>query len=157
MAVGRGVEAVQIVGLKELQRDLRTVDAKAPSELRKINLEAAQLVTTRAKAAATAQGGLAAKSAGALRAAAEQRGAAVRLIATPAIPFALGAEFGAVHNRIRHRRTGTYKGYNQFKAWRGNGSAAGYFLYPTIRASDQAIVDIYVKRLGELLATAFPN
>lgn len=152
-----GVQPLKIVGLRELQRDLRAADAALPRELRKINLEAAQLVTTKAKGAASALGGLAAKSAGAIKAQADQRGAAVRLTATAAIPFVLGAEFGAEHNVPRHRTTGTYKGYNQFKEWRGNGSDAGYFLYPTIRASDEEIVDIYTKRLGELLATAFPN
>jgi hypothetical protein len=46
---------------------------------------------------------------------------------------ALGTEFGAQQNMRRHRRSGSYLGYNQFRPWSGNGMTAGYFMYPGVR------------------------
>ena len=44
-----------------------------------------------------------------------------------------GAEFGG------KRRTTT----QQFPSWRGSGSGAGYFLYPTARASGKRYYDMW--------------
>lgn len=156
-AAAGGVRVVQVEGLKALQSDLKQLDAKLPAELRKVNLSVAQMVAAKAQARATGLGGVAAKSASAIKAAAQQRSATVTLAATAAKPFVMGAEFGAGRNSPRHRKTGSYVGYNQFKPWLGNGPGAGYFLYPTIRGENQHIVDAYVKRIDELLTQVFPN
>ena len=152
-----GVRAVQIDGLVQLQRDLRQLDAALPKELRKVNLDVAKLVAQRAQARARGLGGVNAAAAGSIKALAQQRNAAVQIRATAAIPFALGAEFGAGHDSRRHRKTGMYRGYNQFPIWRGNGADAGYAVYPTIRDSNSAIVEAYQQRLTELLTEVFPN
>lgn len=60
---------------------------------------------------------------------------------------AFGAEFGADRNQTRqgrpHGTPGRVRGWNQFKAWRGSGTGAGYFLYPSIRENDEEIVNQY--------------
>jgi hypothetical protein len=155
-----GVEVVRIEGLKALQKDLRDLDQKLPRELRKVNLSVAQMVAEHARGAASSQGGIAAAAAGRLKARAEQRSAAVVLTAGApgtAAGGALGAEFGAGHDSNRSRRSGQYKGYNQFKMWRGNGPDAGYFMYPTVRADNDQIVDAYLQRVTELLNQVFPD
>jgi hypothetical protein len=151
------VRAVQIEGLIALQKDLRTLDKKLPAELRKVNLAVAQMVVTKAQATAASLGGVAAKAAPAIKAAAEQRGASVTLKASKSIPFAMGAEFGAGRGIRRDRKTGTYLGFNQFQPWKGNSTDAGYFMYPTIRGENNHIVEAYEKRLTELLAQVFPD
>lgn len=152
-----GVEAVQIVGLKQFQADLRQLDKSLPAELRKLNLAVAQMVVEHAQARAASLGAMQAKAATVLKAQAQQRNAAVSLTPTSSVPFALGAEFGAGRDSPRQRSSGTYVGYRQFEHWGGNGGDAGYFMYPTIRADDEHIVDAYVQRLNVLLAKAFPN
>lgn len=52
-----------------------------------------------------------------------------------------GAEFGG------GRRTTTH----QFRPWRGSGTGAGYFLWPTIRAMDDKIHDQYSEALDNAL------
>lgn len=150
-----GVRTVQIVGLKQLQRDLRALDKTLPRELRKVNLSVAQMVVAKAQQRAAGLGAMTAKAATALKATAEQQSAAVRL--TSSVKWAFGAEFGAGHNSPRQRRSGSYAGYNQFRSWLGNGADAGYFMYPTIRAEDDDIVNAYAKRLTELLNQVFPD
>jgi hypothetical protein len=150
-----GVQAVRIVGLRELQRDLRAIETRLPAELRKVNLAVAEMVVEKAQTKAAGEGRMAAKAATVLKARAQQRSASVTLRATAAVPFALGAEFGAGHNSPRHRSSGTYKGYNQFQPWLGSGADAGYFLYPTIRESSEAIAAAYETRLAELLTQVF--
>lgn len=39
--------------------------------------------------------------------------------------------------------TGTILGWNQFKPWRGSGSNAGYFLWPSIRENADGIRELY--------------
>lgn len=137
------VEPVQVIGLKQLQRDLRDLDAKLPRELRKVNLSVAQMVVEKAQSAA---GGVSrqasAAAASGLKAAAEQRSAAVILRVVRG--FELGAEFGALQ-------------WHQFMPWKGNSGDAGYFMYPTIRAENEHIVEAYVQRLTELLNKVYPD
>jgi len=51
----------------------------------------------------------------------------------------------------------TVKGWNQFRPWRGKGSGAGYFLYPTIRRLQPQIAETYAEDLRRLYAAAFPE
>jgi hypothetical protein len=148
-------QAIQIDGLKQLQADLRALDAKLPRELRKVNLSVAQLVADKARGRAAGLGPQSAKAASAIKAAAEQRGASVKMTATSAVPWAMGAEFGAGHDVERKRKSGTYKGYNALPEWRGAGPGSGYIVFPTVRASGDDIVNAYDVKITELLNQVF--
>ena len=67
---------------------------------------------------------------------------------------ALGAEFGADKNQRRqgrpHGKSVQVQGWNQFEAWRGSDTGAGYFLWPAIREQTDEIVNRYSKLFDEL-------
>lgn len=134
---------IDVAGLSELRAALRKADAELASEVKDANVEAADLVVTRARAKAASLGGVAAKSAPSLRSARTAASAKVRLGSASA-PYALGAEFGG----------GRSKKTRQFKPWRGSGGGAGYFLYPTIRGSRADIVELYAKALDRITRAA---
>lgn len=141
-------ESLRIVGLAEFQRELKHVSKELGGDLRKANLAAAEVVASSARSRATSQGGVAAKSAPSVKAAAEQRRAKVA-IGGAKYPFALGAEFGA-------------KRYPQFKPWRGNQwqpdvAGVGYFLHPAIRETRDAFMDAYERAIDQLMRRAFPD
>lgn len=129
-------DSVRIDGLIELQRSLREIDKTLPRELRKINLEAAKKVQTTAEGTARSLGGVQAKAADSIRAMAEQRGAMIRIDANK-YPYAFGAEFGSIR-------------FKQFPAFKGSGADAGYFVWPSIRAERDEIVQMYDEKLTEL-------
>lgn len=150
-AIRSDAAVVGIEGLADLQRELRKVSEDAPKELRKTHVDAAQLVVDRAQRKARSVGRMQAKAATTLKAAAEQRYAKVRLgRAGVAWGFTLGAEYGS-------------KAYPQFPPWRGNqwtdegGVGVGYFLHPSIRESDRALLDLYDRELARLTRRAFPD
>jgi hypothetical protein len=123
--------------LTELNRALRAMGPEFQKELKATNLDVAQMVATDAKSEAYSLGGVAAKVAPSIRASARNVAAGVSFGGT-AYPFAAGAEFGS------------YK-YAQFKPWRGNGSDAGYFVYPAIRQDADKIEAQYTDALDDLL------
>lgn len=141
-------DAVRVIGLAEFIRDIRALSGDL-SDLRRVHLDAAQLVANDAERRARALGGVAAKTAPTIRAAAEQRHAKVALGGARA-PFGLGAEFGA-------------KRFAQFKDWRGNqwqpdvNNGVGYFLHPAVRATRERFVEIYADALHQLSRRAFPD
>ena len=143
--------AIQVLGLRDFQRELRAVDTKLPRTLAVANKTAAEYVAERARRRAHSPGGVAAKSAPSIRAAGEQRRSKI-LIGGKTWPYALGAEFGA-------------KVYPQFKPWRGNqhdpgmepGSGVGYFLYPTIRETRDEYLEIYARAIDQVMRDAFPG
>lgn len=160
-------DAVHVQGLAELQRELRALDQALPRELRQLNKAAAEVVAADARARARALGGIAAKAAPSVKAAAEQRRAKVT-IGDARHPFALGAEFGAKHDLPRRittkdGRSWVQRGWNQFRPWRGNqhvdvGTAGpGYFLYPAIRGTTDETLDLYERGLDALMRRAFPD
>jgi hypothetical protein len=53
--------------------------------------------------------------------------------------------------------TGVVIGWNQFNEWRGNKQNAGYFLYPTLRASTDDIVVKYASEMEKQLKPVFPD
>ena len=138
-----------------LQRALRALPKEVQTELKAAAERIAQKVATDAGARARGQGGLSALVAGSLRASkgrtpAIRMGGATRLPASGAgwqrsrrgpgqgVGDAMwGAEFGG------GRRSTT----KQFLPWRGSGSSAGYFLYPTVRADSDFIADEYSEAL----------
>lgn len=128
---------VRVDGLRELNQHLKALDKDLPKELRKVNKTVAELVRADAKAAAYSLGGVAAHVAPSIKPAAGKDWAGVA-IGGPSYPMAGGAEFGSV----RHK---------QFNPWRGNGSDAGYFLYPTIRHDADRILTEYTHALDDFL------
>lgn len=136
-------QAVRVEGLAAFQKALKALDENLPRELTKANKEAAEFVADRARTRAQALGGVAAKSAPSLKAAAEQRRSKINL-GGARYPFALGAEFGG------QRRPTT----QQFPPWTGK---TGRFLYPTIRDTEQEFMDVYERAIDQLMHAAFPQ
>ncbi len=153
MPAGAGIE---IRGLVDFQRALRELNSKLPRELGTINKQVADFVVERAKGRASSLGPLWSRAARSLSSARKQRVALVRLGGSR-YPEALGAEFGAIRNIPRLTARGEVRGWNQFREWRGNGSDAGYFLYPTIRQDTPEIIEMYGDLLERLAREAFPS
>jgi hypothetical protein len=135
--------AVEVRGLKELQRELKAAGAQLPRELGRANKEAADIVASAGRARAQSEGGVAAKAAPGIVASGAQ-GAAKVAIGGSRYPFGIGAETGA-------------KRYPQFQAYVGlDTEGAGYALGPAIVEQEERFIDIYGDVLERLLARAFP-
>jgi hypothetical protein len=146
---------VQVEGLAELSRVLKSMDSDLARELRLANKSAAGIAADAAQSRALSIGGIAAKTAPTIRASAGVKSASVGFGGASA-PWGAGAEFGAARDRQRQRSSGTYVGYAQFQPWRGSGRSAGYFVYPSIRANEDRIVEQYEDALGDLIRKSFP-
>jgi hypothetical protein len=132
---------IQVEGLAELSRALRKLEgAEWSKELRDANKSVADLVAKDARAAAYSLGGVAAHVAPSIGARASQQSAGVAF-GGARYPMAGGAEFGS--NRFK-----------QFKPWRGNGSDAGYFVYPAIRQDLDRIETEYTRAIDALAKRA---
>lgn len=140
MATDRS-ESVTIQGLKEFLAALKAVDLN--KDLAQANKKAAEMVAAKARGKAESLGSVLAKAAPSIKAAAQQRQAAINLGGSQ-YPFALGAEFGG------GRRPTT----RQFKPWLGH---TGYALYPTIRETREQFIDVYADAIDELMRRAFPD
>lgn len=130
-------QGVNVRGLAELNRALKELGPEVRNELKAANVEVGEMVATDAKGIAQGLGGVAAKVAPSIRATKTQNGAGVAF-GGAAYPFVGGAEFGSYR-------------YKQFKPWRGNGSDAGYFVYPAIRQDSDEIAETYMERLDDLM------
>lgn len=149
--------AVEVEGLKPFVKELKALgDADLSAEFKDANVAVADLIVERARARAAGEGRQAKAAAKTLRAVKSKVRAEVVMGGTKA-PWVYGAEFGSYQDKPRRRTTGTYRGFKQFKPWRGSGENAGWFLYPAIRASTDDVVDLYGDRLDELVAKAFPD
>lgn len=146
---------IQVEGLKELSRVLKSMDNDLAKELRGANKDAAQIAATASKQRALSIGGSAAKGATSIRASAAVKSASVGFGGSSA-PWEVGAEFGANRDAQRSRSTGSYVGYRQFQPWRGSGGNAGYFVFPSIRDNEGRIVEQYTEALDELIRRTFP-
>jgi hypothetical protein len=135
---------VDVDGLKQLVRDVRKVDRDLPKAMRRSLVPVSQSVLRGAQQRASSLGGVHAHAARrGLRAGATQNTAWIKLLASRE-PTILGAEFGG------GRRPTT----RQFPRWRGSGSNAGYFVYPTIRAESDDITRQLEDAVRDLLRTA---
>ena len=132
--------AIEVHGLRELNRALKKVEGGTPNALRDTNKKVAEKVAMGARSRAQGLGGVAAHVAPSLRASA---GAAFAGVAGggAAYPMFGGAEFGSIR-------------YKQFKPWLGNSTDAGYFLFPEIRAQAPHIEDEYREALDNLIKKA---
>lgn len=144
MPRGRRINAsssgVQVKGLNELNRALRQVGPEAQKELKKANLEVAEMVAADAISKAKALGSVFAKVAPSIRATARNTAAGVGF-GGAAYPFAEGAEFGSYR-------------YKQFQPWRGSDSDAGYFIYPAIRDNVEKIETAYSRAMDDAIKKA---
>jgi hypothetical protein len=128
---------VEIVGLNDLIADLRAAPGRSPAEIRRVHREAASRVADSARANAAGMGSVQAKAAPSIRGAAEQRYAVIRIGGQP---YAAGAYLGA-------------KRYRQFPAYRGAGDPTQlYAVGPGITEELPWMLDLYAKRLGDLIA-----
>jgi len=129
---------VSAEGLNKLNRDLKAISAEAQGELKEANVKVAKTEGDRARAAAFALGGVAAHVASGVTGGGGNAWAGIRLGTDPA---AMGAEFGG-----RGRPT-----TQQFQPWRGSGSGAGYFVYPTIRRDSEDIEREWTESIEDLM------
>jgi hypothetical protein len=132
-------DAIRIEGLADFQRAVRAAGPRFARELRNANRDAAETVADTARARARSLGGMQARAATTIKARGEQRYAKLTL-GDARHPEALGANFGAYHDRIRNTRRGIQAGWNQFPEWGGNqftGGARDQFLYWAVRRSRQ--------------------
>lgn len=146
------MDAVQVHGLRDLQRGLAAASPELRRLLGKANKKIAEdLVAAPARRLAEQLGGghvrLARRSV--ISARGTSRSARVALNAGR-VPDAFGQEFGA-------------KQFPQFQPWRGNqwnpdtDRGPGYVLHPTIRAARPRIIEEYADRLMDAMAAAFPE
>lgn len=143
--------AVRVEGLSELNKALRDIGPEARAELKAASKKVADFVAADAKAAAASLGGVAAKVAPSITPRAGIGGTAGVAFGGARYPMAGGAEFGAGRDRMRNRKSGQYVGYRQFQPWRGSGSSAGYFLYPSIRRDADRIITEFTTALDEVV------
>ena len=129
---------VKVTGLAELNRALRDMGGREfQKELKEAGRSVATTVADDARGIASSLGGVAAKTAPSIRAAAGNTSAGVSFGGS-GYPFAMGAEFGSVR-------------FKQFKPWRGSGSEAGYFVYSAIRDNADFIGEKYLAVVDEVL------
>lgn len=135
---------VEIVGLKQLIRDLRRVERDLPKAMRSTFFPISQRVVTKATRRAESLGGVQRHAVRrGLRGGATQNSAWIKLLGTKE-PTIHGAEFGG------GRRSTT----RQFPPWRGSGGGSGYFVYPTVRGMSGEIADLLEDQLNDLLRSA---
>ncbi|NUO35887.1 MAG: hypothetical protein HOQ45_02405 [Nocardioidaceae bacterium] len=129
-------QGVRVQGLAELNRALRGLGKEHQRELKETNVKVSQAVAQHAQQRAYSLGGVAAHVAPTIKGGGGTTWAGIKF--GSGHPEAAGAEFGAYR-------------FKQFKPWRGNGSDAGYFVYPMIRADADDITERYEAALDDLL------
>lgn len=160
--------SIAVKGLRELNRELRALDQAGGSQnrdlLKAANWRVAQFVVEKAQQRAAGVGRQQVRAAQSLRA---SKTAARAQVAggSASVPFFFGAEFGAKQNILRAERKragwagpGRYMGFRQFLEWKKPGSGnTGYFLFPTLRAESDNIIELYAEELDRVTAQAFPE
>lgn len=130
-------DGVNVEGLAQLREALKAVSGDAAKELSAAGKDVAQFVAEDARGAALGLGGVAAKIAPSIKAAAAAGGGAISLGGT-AYPMAAGAEFGG-----QGRPT-----TQQFKPHLGR---TGYAVYPTIRRDADRIESEFGSAIDDLM------
>lgn len=154
-------DKIAIEGINEVRRALKELgDINNVREFKLAGYKAgAEVVIPRAQARAAGIGKMQTKAAATLTSVSTVTGGAVRF--GKGFPASMGAEFGAGRDELRNvKRSGRGfygVGWNQFKSWRGQRDATGYFLWPTIRDDREAIVDKFNEGILPLLNRLFPG
>ncbi len=152
----QGPKTVAVKGLDEFRRELRKLDdAGLLDDLKDVNYSVAELVVEEAQRnASTRLQRLASESLSPSRQAARAQVTGGGANA----PYFGGAEFGSQRGQRRTGPSGRrFLGHNQFDPWRGNGSSAGYFLYPAIRDNTERIIELYGDEMDRITKKAFPD
>ena len=126
---------VSIDGYAQLRRDLLKLSGDTDAMLKALNVSIADDIIKSAQVLSARTGRQQMRAAKYIKAYRSARAGGVNLRQTKAVPFAMGAEFGAKRP--------------QFKPWRGNGQNAGYFLWPAIRAAN--VMQAYSDGLADLV------
>lgn len=135
--------AIDVVGLKDFQRELRQMDKAWAKELRVANKKAAEPIAKDTRSSFASRPGVAPKVAASVKVLAEQRSASIK-IGGDKYPYAMGSEFGSIQ-------------FKQFPPHRGSGSEAGYSLYPSIRSNRENVINVYGDLIDEVAKAAFPK
>lgn len=152
---------IRIEGLAELRKALAEVDDSLVDIVAVANKKVANMVASKAALRAAALGRRGAvRAASTLRTGSLAREATLRL-GNKATPGALGEEFGSYRNitraTTRRGRHVEVLGWRQFQGWRGAGSGAGYWLWPTIRDNRDEIRETHEQELDRLILRTFPG
>lgn len=144
----RSQDTVKVQGLDKFRSELRKLQQSGGSDgialLKEANYQVALMVVGKAQSRASSVGPMQARAASSLRPGRQQARAVVSG-GSARVPFFFGAEFGALQ-------------YKQFLPWKkpGNGNT-GYFLFPTMKAETQNIINMYGDELDKITKSAFPD
>lgn len=130
---------VEVVGLRDFQRELRGIDKDFAKELKQASKQAAEIVAGGTYSALISYGGSSAKAAPSVKAFGQQRAGLVK-IGGSRYPFAMGANFGS----------------NKYKQFR-KPTKPDYALYRTIAAKNDQIIEVYGDALDKVAKKAFPD
>lgn len=137
-----GADGIRVVGIAELQKELRNVSTDLPKDLRKLNLAAAAVVAEEARTKAPNQSG---KLRGSIVARAEQRGASVKG-GGARVPYFGFIDFGnkvhgggGVGRRDSHPRPFLHK---------------GRIIYPALSDKFDEVIELYEDGLADLIERA---
>jgi len=151
---------IQVSGLKELRSALRKASDTFPAEIKEINFAVVNDILV-PEAKREAEGTTITTWTGhtfrpnqkvidSIRALRQQK-AAYLVMGGAKVPYAAGDEFGSAGGT-------SHKGHvTQFGGWKGSGSDAGYFLWPSIRAKQPEIQEKYLNLLDKMLTGPFPD
>lgn len=166
-AARRSDAGVYVKGLDEFRKELRRIERNGGPDgrdlLKSANWKVATHVITKSKQRATTFGPMQTRAASTMKAGQAQ--ARATITGGSGVDFFYGAEFGAKHDILRRERrpagwagVGRWHGYNQFKPWNPPGSGrTGYFLFPTMKAESNAIVEMYGQELDVIIKDVFPD
>lgn len=144
---------VRIEGAREVKAELEELDEGLGRALKDAYTRVANEVADASQLRALSEGGVAAFVAPSIRTSPSVNAAAIRLgvgsltrkngTIVAAAKVAPGAEFGS-------------QKYRQFRAWRGKGADAGYFVYPTIRDNRTEIAESAAYEFEQLIKRVAP-
>lgn len=152
--------AVELIGFKEFVRDLRSMSADLPKEMRRAEKRIATDVAESAQGIASGMGGVQARAAGAIRGYATQTQASVGIGAGAGYPMAAVAFWGAL------RKTGWNAGARagarrQHPAWVGTSWEPGvagqgpYAINDALAGYD--VLGAFAEMVTDMAAKAFPD
>lgn len=145
---------VDIIGLKELRKELKALDTKLPKEVTKAGKKVADMVARDAKSRFNALPGLGPATGEGLKTSGAG-GASITLGDTQTRngkAIILGTEFGGSDLASFKTKKGGHT--HQFLPHRGR---QGYALYPAIRENKQEIIDMYGDLIEDVAKAAFPD
>lgn len=132
MPARRSAFSVDVIGLRDFQKELRNLGPEWPRELRAANKQVAELVAEEARARVPVLSGRLKKS---IKAQAQTRSSYVKAGTNARVPYALPIEFG----------------------WPSRNIQAQPFIYPAIAAKSDEVVEAYGDAVDEVADRAFPR